>query len=220
MKNILHIISYIIYGLIIINLLYINYVVITEKNRSPAAETSSIPATEKSETAKSLTATKISSSTCDKTCINAIYEAIENATKAATKDQSINTQKTQANNVTVKEFFIPFGSGFSSAGEWTDISGMSATIDSANYKGIKNVVFEATLRIPTGNQIAYARLFNVTDKHPVWFSEVLIEGGTPSLVTSQHITLDSGNKVYQVQMKTSLKYQSFIDQARMRVTIQ
>lgn len=119
----------------------------------------------------------------------------------------------------VKEYYIPFGSSSSSAEDWTDIPGLQAYVDSARYGRIKSVVFEATIRIPTGNQIAYARLFNATDKHPVWFSEVSLEGGTPKLLTSAPITLDKGNKLYQVQMKTSLKYQSFLDQARLRITI-
>lgn len=119
----------------------------------------------------------------------------------------------------VKEFYIPFGSGSSSAGDWTDIPGLQAYVDSTQYGKIRSVVFEATIRIPTGNQIGYARLFNATDKHPVWFSEVSLEGGTPKLLTSAPITLDKGNKLYQVQMRTSLKYQTFLDQARLRITV-
>ena len=85
---------------------------------------------------------------------------------------------------------------------------------------MKTVTFEVAIRIPTGNQIAYARLFNVTDKHPVWFSEVSVEGGKALLVISQPITLDSGAKTYQVQLKTSLGYLSYIDQSRLRITTQ
>ena len=61
------------------------------------------------------------------------------------------------------------------------------------------------------------RLYNVTDKHPVWFSDVSLEGGTPALLISKPITLDSGNKTYQVQMKTSLKFQAFLDQSRLHI---
>ena len=74
------------------------------------------------------------------------------------------------------------------------------------------------MRIPTGNEVAYARLFNVTDKHPVWFSEVSLEGGTPQLLISQPVAFDSGRKLYQVQMKTSLKYTAILDQARLHIT--
>ena len=123
---------------------------------------------------------------------------------------------TQASS-SVKEFFVPFGAGSNSSDDWQDISGLRATLDPANYGSIKTVIFEATIRIPTGNEIAYVRLYNTTDKHPVWFSDVFQEGGTPQLLTSKPISLDSGNKTYQVQMKTSLKYPAYLDQSRLHI---
>lgn len=120
--------------------------------------------------------------------------------------------------LSVKEFFVPFGSGSSSADDWADVYGLQAYIDGSQYGQIKKATFEASVHIPTGNETAYVRLFNVTDKHPVWFSEVSIEGGTPKLLVSKSITLDSGNKLYQIQMKTSLKYPAILDQARVHIT--
>lgn len=117
----------------------------------------------------------------------------------------------------VKEFFVPFGSGSNSSDDWQDVAGARATLDPANYGSIKTVTFEASVRIPTGNQTAYVRLYNVTDKHPVWFSDVSLDGGVGQLLISKPITLDSGNKTYQVQMKTSLKFQAFLDQARLHI---
>lgn len=117
-----------------------------------------------------------------------------------------------------REQFIPFGSGSTDVLDWTDVAGLEAEVDSTKYGRIKTVVFEATIRIPTGNEVAYVRLFNVTDKHPVWFSEVSVEGGTPKLVASAPLTLDSGNKLYRVQMKTSLRHLAILDQARLRIT--
>jgi len=117
----------------------------------------------------------------------------------------------------VSEFFIPFGSGSGNATDWQDIPGLLAAIDTANYATNRTVTFEVSLRIPTGNQTVYARLFNATDKHPVWFSDVSLEGGTPSLIISSPVQLDNGNKTYQVQLKTSLGFLSNIDQARLRI---
>lgn len=157
---------------------------------------------------------------CPKACIDEIKTAtgLLQTTKPTAKitEATSQTASTQSN---IKEFYIPFGIGSSAAEDWTDIAGMQASIDSTKYPSIKSVVFEATIRIPTGNQVAFVRLYNATDKHPVWFSDVSVEGGTTQLVTSKPITLDSGNKVYQVQMKTSLKYQAFLDQARLHITL-
>lgn len=119
----------------------------------------------------------------------------------------------------VKDYFIPFGSGQSSASDWQNVTGLQAYIDSNNYPNIKSVVFEASVHIPTGNQSASVRLFNATDQHPVWFSEVSLSGGDPKFLISQPITFDSGNKLYQVQMKTQLQFPAVLDQARIHVTL-
>lgn len=116
-----------------------------------------------------------------------------------------------------QEFYIPFGSGETTSDTYEDVPGLQAYIDSSKYKNITKVTFEATLRIPTANGRAYAQLFNSTDKHPVWFSEIATEGSEAQLLISSPITLDQGNKLYKVQMKTTLKYQSIIDQARVHI---
>jgi len=163
------------------------------------------------------------SNSCPASCLS----EISNATKGATlsiKPSSVPTPtltvkpslQTQASS-SVKEFFVPFGTGSNSSDDWQDIPGIKATLDPSNYGNIKTVTFEATIRIPTGNESAYVRLYNITDKHPVWFSDVFLEGGTPQLLTSKPITLDSGNKTYQVQMKTSLKYPAYLDQSRLHI---
>jgi hypothetical protein len=118
----------------------------------------------------------------------------------------------------VKEFYIPLGTGMSAAADWTDVVGVEGYIDTTQYAPLKTVVFETTLRIPTGNQTAWGRLYNVTDKHPVWFSDVAIVGGGAQLVTSVPITLDSGNKLYRVQIKTQLQSPTYVDQARIHIT--
>lgn len=126
---------------------------------------------------------------------------------------------TEHGGSTVKEFFVPFGQGSSMATDWTDVAALQATIDSSQYGQIKQALFEASMRIPTGNEHAYVRLFDVTDKHPVWYSEVSIEGGTAQSVTSSPVKLDPGMKTYQVQMKTSLDYQAILDQARLHILV-
>ncbi len=119
---------------------------------------------------------------------------------------------------TVKEYFVPLGSGSSTSESWTDVPGVQSYIDSSSYGVIKSVNFEASLYTPTGNQFARARLYNVTDSHPVWNSEVEISGGTPQLKVSSPITLDKGSKLYQVQMLTQLGSRTNLENARLRIT--
>lgn len=153
--------------------------------------------------------------TCDKNCVAQLYESIKNATSSTKLAQSNSGSSQQGSPV--KEYFVNFGSGSSTSDVWEDVIGLQAYVDSTQYGVIKRVVFEASLHIPTGNGKAYVRLYNNTDKHPVWFSEMTLEGGQPKLLVSQPIALDSGNKLYQVQMKTTLKYQTNLAQARLHI---
>ncbi len=168
---------------------------------------------------------------CPTSCVSEIHQVSESvkalqekSTQTAMPSQSGSTPAQGAPtpiqlSSTVKEYFVPFGSGSNATDDWADVAGLQAYIDSTQYGLIKNVIFEASVQIPTGNEKAYVRLFNDTDKHPVWLSEVSLEGGTPALLTSSSITLDYGNKLYKVQMKTSLKYTANLMQARMHITI-
>ncbi|MEK7159964.1 MAG: hypothetical protein AAB702_00600 [Patescibacteria group bacterium] len=169
----------------------------------------------------------LSKDSCGKDCVAKINEVVNlylkptsslspTLTPAPTKAQSssVNSQPQAA-----REYYVPFGSGSGSSSDWQDVAGLQAYVDSANYPNIKSVVFEASLHIPTGNQTASVRLYNATDGHPVWNSEVTFNGNTSSiLVNSQAVLLDTGNKLYKVQMKTQLQYTAILDQSRLHIT--
>ena len=152
--------------------------------------------------------------TCGANCKEEIEKQIA---QSSINSPSVKTQTT-ISAPSVKEYFIPLGSGSSAASDWEDVPGAQAYIDSTAYGKIKTVTFEASLYTPTDNQIAYARLFNITDKHPVWNSDVSIEGGTPQLKISSPINFDSGSKLYGVQMKTQLQSRTNLESARIHIT--
>lgn len=143
-------------------------------------------------------------------------DLIKQATSSLTPKKQTATQSTSSAN----EFYVPFGNGETISEQWQDVPGLQAYIDSSKYGKIKTATFEAAMRIPTANGRVYAQLYNVTDSHPVWFSEVSMEGNTSKLVISSPIALDTGNKLYKVQMKTTLKYLSILDQARVHIITQ
>ncbi len=118
---------------------------------------------------------------------------------------------------TVKEYFVPLGTGTNATDDWTDVSGASAYIDTNSYGKMKKVTFEATISQPVSSQKMWVRLYNSTDKHPVWYSEVATDNAGPILLTSPTVTLDSGNKLYQVQMKTQLKGVTNLTQSRVHI---
>lgn len=143
-------------------------------------------------------------------------DLIEQATSSLTPKTAVVNKSTSSAN----EFYIPFGSGETKSSEWEDVPGLQAYIDSTKYGKIKTATFEASMRIPTANGRVYVQLYNVTDSHPVWFSEISMEGNKSQLVVSSPITLDLGNKLYKVQMKTTLKYQSLLESARVHIITQ
>ena len=119
----------------------------------------------------------------------------------------------------LKEAYIPLGTGVNNATDWVDVKGAAAYVNTGSYGAMKKVTFEASIGVPSGNQTAYVRLYNATDKHPVWYSEMTMAGAGPELLTSTPITLDSGNKLYQVQMKSQLGAASNLLQARVHILL-
>lgn len=155
---------------------------------------------------------------CDKeNCVTEIYQSIKNATRAASSQDEAYTQNVVQSNQQAQEYFVSFGGGTNSTNQWADVPGAASYIDSSLYENITNVTFEAGVYIPTGNQTAYVRLYNETAQHPVWFSDVSLSGGQPQLLVSQPITLDSGNNLYQVQMMSSLSFQTNLTDAKVRI---
>jgi len=119
----------------------------------------------------------------------------------------------------IKEVYVPLGTGSNTTTEWTDVKGAAGYIDTRFYGKMKKVVFEASLVVPSGSQTTFVRLYNATDKHPVWYSEMTMSGAGPELLVSPPITLDSGNKLYQVQLKSQLGALTTLTQSRVHIIV-
>lgn len=119
----------------------------------------------------------------------------------------------------VKEYYVIFGSGNSSSSDWTDVSGLQASINTTLYPTIKTATFEVGGHTPTGNETIWVRLYNSTDGYPVPNSEITWEGGGNKFITSSPITIAAGNKTYKVQMKTQLSFVSYIDSAKIHLIL-
>lgn len=151
---------------------------------------------------------------CSQECLAAISAATEEAKTPVAQP----TQKTAAGS-TVKEFYIPFGSGSTKSNEWIELPGVEAVIDSANFPGVKSIIMEAILRIPSANGRVYTKLYDVTNKHDVWFSEVWAEGSTNYRAESANINLSPGRNLYRLMMKSSMGYEAILDLARLKIVL-
>lgn len=196
---------------IFINLLFLDLIVLGSKT---ANTNSSLPAYQKTDTAN----------TCTNECKALINESLSNLntksiTLTPTSTPVSTTSNTNTTSTNVREYYVPFGSGSGSSSDWQDLPGLQASIDSKGYGNIKSVTFEVSLHIPTGNETASVRLYNATDKHPVWNSEITFDGNSTSVFkTSSPITLDNGNVFYKVQIKTQLQFPAILDQSRVHIT--
>lgn len=172
----------------------------------------------------------VSQNSCSKSCIDQMNLVLKSQKESAASSAAQPTVEliptstitptvspTPILEKTVKEFFVPLGSGTGSSADWKTIDGIGAKIDPLDYGDIKQITFEVTVRIPTGNQIIWVRLYNASTYQSVVGSEMTLAGGTATLLISSPITLALGNNLYQIQMKTQLQYPANIDMARLRI---
>ncbi|MBI5449526.1 hypothetical protein HY948_04405 [Candidatus Gottesmanbacteria bacterium] len=179
-----------------VNLLFLDIVVFSQQKPQPPAQVTieSVPAPVEADTV------------CSSSCITIIDEKLNAVQPRPASPVS-----------TAREFYVSLGSGTTKSSDYEDILSAEAYIDTGNYASIKQATIELFLRNPTGNGRIYAKLYNVTDKHDVWFSEVFIEGGGPVTKKEMPITLDRGNKLYRVMMKSTMKYDGWLDNARIKI---
>lgn len=155
-------------------------------------------------------------------CPNSCLSLIQQATKSSSLTIGSPPQEIMPTSQTVRlpvsrEFYIPLGNGSTTKSDWEDQTATETIIDPVNYGSIKEAYFIASLRNPTQNGQVEAQLFNVTDKHPAWGSHVIMNGPASQTITSGKITLDNGNKLYRVQLKSTLSCQVFLDNAKIRI---
>ena len=154
----------------------------------------------------------------DSSCPSACTAKIDEELKKVPTSASSPTASSVVTGVSsAREFYVSLGTGTTKNSDYEDILSAEAYIDTGNYSSIKQAVVELFLRNPTGNGRIYAKLYNVTDKHDVWFSEVFTEGGGPVVKKEVTVTLDRGNKLYRVMMKSTMKYDAWLDNARIKI---
>jgi len=156
-----------------------------------------------------------SADTCNVSCQTGI-DALNRKIEELSQRLASSALSLPQGNGSAKEYFVPLGSGTAKSSVWQEIIGAEALIDASYYPDIKSVTFEVFMKIPTANGTVKAKLYNVTDQHDVWFSEVSSEG---SALTKKEasITLEQGAKTYRVMGLSTLKYDANVENARLRI---
>lgn len=184
-------------GLLLLNVFYLNYLLLHNKELN--AKTITVV------TAPQLIPTSTPAPCTD--CLTPTVIPLQTAL-------AVNTQST------AKDYFIPLGSGSSQASDWTDVPGAQVELDFASFSHIKAVYFETSVYVPSANESVSIRLYNVTDNHPVWNSDVMMDSGTTAHLISPALSYDTGLKLYQVQMKTQLQAPANLVQALIHVSVE
>ncbi len=127
---------------------------------------------------------------------------------------------TSTTNHVGADYYIPLGTGTNQATTWTGIVGAQATVNFGSYPNISQVLFEASVTTPTSNQKVSVQLYNITDQHPVWNSQVSTNGQQSAFLASSPLIYDTGEKVYQVQMQNQLAATANLTQARIHIILQ
>ena len=149
---------------------------------------------------------------CPQSCLS----LIENATRSANQNQKFYNQVSTTTNAS-RESYIPLGTCSTDKSSFTDLTSTETVIDPANYGTVKEAYFIASLKNPTRNGQVEAQLYNITDKHPVWGSTVILNGAESQTISSGKITLDTGSKLYRVQLKSTLNYTVTLDNSKIRI---
>ncbi len=153
---------------------------------------------------------------CPASCIAKIEEATSSSV-AEVKKETTDSKGTITSSPQLRESLITLGTGSNASTDYENVATTQVYIDPSKYGTIKSVKFEVSIAVPTANQYVYVRLYNITDKNPVWNSEMYMSGGPSAFLESGPITLASGNKLYVVQIKSQLKHQTNLNQARLRI---
>lgn len=149
---------------------------------------------------------------CGESCQSYINEQIS--------ELQTNTIPQDVQQNAVEEVYIPLGSATTQLTSWQSVPGLEAQVDTTKYPNIASATFEATVTNPNATQQVSLQLYDATNNHPVWFSQVSYQGGSSQTLISNPITLSSGNVTYQVQAQTQLGAPTQIINARIHLILQ
>lgn len=116
-----------------------------------------------------------------------------------------------------KVLYIPLvTSGSVSSVTWVDILPSEFYFDQANYPGTKEIRFEAYL-LSLNNDLVSARLYDVTNKRGVDFSDLQTSASSFTRVESSAVKIWQGNNKYTVQLRSVNGTQAQLKDAKLKI---
>jgi hypothetical protein len=117
-----------------------------------------------------------------------------------------------------KVTYIPITTARSTAiMDWTDANPSDFYFDLVDFPGAKSVRWEVYLQAVNGSGKVFARLYDVTNKRGVDYSELATESNTSVFLRSSDLKIWRGNNLYRVQLKSVNGTEAVLAQARLKI---
>lgn len=219
MENKLKILGVGIGVLIIVNLLVLDFIWVKQKKETPVSKSgiellrTSTPTLPLSE----ITPAEECSEACQEYFDQKINEAISSLPTPASQKTVVPAQSTPSSKVA---YITIGGSSSTSSTSWVDIPGTDFYFDLSDYPTATGVRWEISLRAFLAGNKVYARLYDVTNKRAVDYSELFTDSGTSELQRSVDLAIWRGNNLYRVQGKSSTGTPAYLDSPRLRVILE
>lgn len=125
---------------------------------------------------------------------------------------------TQANVFQAKVLYMPLLSeGTTVSTAWTDIDPSVFYFDLSHYPDVKEVKFETHLMALHGSAKVYARLYDVSNKRGVDFSELETQSSSFARLESGGLAIWRGNNQYTIQLRSANGTEARLRDSRLKI---
>lgn len=166
-------------------------------------------------------------SACDLSCQETITEKIQEELEKTTPQAGQSSSPTVSPPAScalptaspqVKVVYIPLiTQGFTVETTWTEITASDFYFDLADYPSAKEVRFETHLLALHGSAKVYTRLYDVTNKRGVDYSDLSTQNDTFTRLESSGLKIWRGNNKYTVQLRSENGTEVQLKEAKLKI---
>jgi hypothetical protein len=163
-------------------------------------------------------------SLCQKTIAEKIQAELDKGTPSAGQSSSVTVSPPATCAVQptaspqIKTLYIPLASqGSTVSTSWADIAATNFYFNLADYPGAKEVRFETHLLALDGASPVYARLYDVTNKRGVDYSDVSTRNQSYTRLESSALKIWRGNNLYLIQLRSEIGIEAQLKEAKLKI---
>jgi len=204
--------------LVLGNILALDYLIFPKKNIAPSV--SELPIVE-NEIATESGQEEAMPSNCLKDCQQLIDQKINEALAKIPSQRPVNLVVPTTATGQQKVSYIPLIAETTiNSADWTDISPSDFYFNLTDYGGAKSVRFEVYLKSLHQAGRVYVRLYDITNKRAVDYSDLSSLTETYELQRSSDLTIWRGNNLYRLQGKVLSGIEGYLKDAKLKIIVQ